>query len=158
MLSYSTHVFSEILLHFNWHCKGDRPLILPEWEEELYSLIREYCEKSRGVIFLGIGGASDHVHLVIQIEPLADIAGLAGKIKGASSHGINKRHGPGSLEWQRGYGVVSFAKRDLPGVLKYVGRQKEHHAQGTVRPILENCGNDSDPDDNADANANATKS
>ncbi len=50
---------------------------------------------------------------------------------------MDKASGRSSLNWQRGYGVVSFAKRNLPGLLKYVTCQKEHHKAGTVRPTLE---------------------
>ena len=32
------------------------------------------------------------------------------------------------LQWQTGYGVVSFGRKDLPWVIDYVRNQKEHHA------------------------------
>jgi hypothetical protein len=41
------------------------------------------------------------------------------------------------LEWQRGFGVVSFGKKQLPWVLQYIARQKEHHAAGRLQPRLE---------------------
>ena len=34
------------------------------------------------------------------------------------------------LEWQRGYGVVSFGKKHLDWVQNYIANQKEHHAAG----------------------------
>ena len=40
---------------------------------------------------------------------------------------------------QRGYGVVSFGKRNLDWVLDYVRRQREHHAGGQVQARLEAC-------------------
>src|SRR5437773_973671 len=108
MLSTSTHVFSEIYLHFNWHCHNDRRMISPEIETYLHGHIRNYCHKCKGVRFHGIGGTEDHVHLVIQVEPWVAIAELVGKLKGSSSHEINRKFGAGTLQWQRGYGVVSF--------------------------------------------------
>jgi len=35
---------------------------------------------------------------------------------------------------------VSFAKRDLPAVLRYVEIQKEHHQKGTINKMLESSG------------------
>lgn len=41
------------------------------------------------------------------------------------------------LQWQAGYGVVSFGTKDLEWVKAYVRNQKEHHARGTVQERLE---------------------
>jgi len=48
------------------------------------------------------------------------------------------------VDWQRGLGVVSFGKRQLPWVLDYIAKQKEHHAQGTTKRRLEQIGYDDD--------------
>jgi len=140
MLSASSHVFSEICLHFTWHCKDDRPFLRGPLEGALHAYMADYCDKTKGVKFFGIGNTSDHVHLVAQVEPDICPADWVGKIKGASSHDLNERLGPGSLQWQRGYGVVSFARRDMDAVLRYVARQKEHHGEGTANAILERHG------------------
>ena len=136
----SSHCFSEVYLHCNWHCIRDSPLLSPELEPELHDIIRQYCACLKGVHLRGIGGTETHVHLVIQIEPYVAISDLIGKIKGRSAHDVNEAHGINCLQWQRGYGVVSFAARDLPGVLRYVERQKEHHRNGTTRDPLEAYG------------------
>jgi putative transposase len=41
------------------------------------------------------------------------------------------------LDWQDGYGVVSFGTKDLPWIVEYIQNQKEHHAKGTIRDRLE---------------------
>jgi putative transposase len=41
------------------------------------------------------------------------------------------------LQWQTGYGVVSFGTGDLDWVKKYVADQKEHHANNTIHNRLE---------------------
>ena len=134
------HTFSEILIHYNWHCIRDRNLIMPSLEPVVHSEIIEYCRKSRGVHFLGVGGTSNHVHLVVQLEPYVGISEFVGRVKGANSHEINKRFGRDTLAWQRGYGVVSFAKKNLPWVLKYVQFQKEHHQAGSINETLKRNG------------------
>jgi REP element-mobilizing transposase RayT len=133
----SSHCFSEIFLHLNWHCLSDRPLIVPAVEPVLHKFLKHYCMETPGVFHHGSGGTADHVHMLIRIEPNVLISDFVGKLKGASSFEINKAFGKSSLNWQRGYGVVSFAKRNLPGLAEYVAHQKEHHAGGTVRPTLE---------------------
>jgi len=138
------HIFSEIFLHLNWHCRNDTPLITPRIEPSLHAFIQEYCAKIRGIHFKGVGGTDTHVHLAFQFEPFVGLTEFIGQVKGASSHEMNKRFGSGTLAWQRGYGIVSFSKKHLPGILRYVSLQKEHHSNGTTNPTLEDFGGDLD--------------
>ncbi len=63
---------------------------------------------------------------------------MAGKLKGASAHHVNHRLiNRRTFGWQTGYGVVSFGAKDLPWVVEYIQRQKEHHADGKTHDRLE---------------------
>ncbi len=42
-----------------------------------------------------------------------------------------------TLQWQTGYGVVSFGTRDLEWVKAYVRDQRKHHAEGRTFDRLE---------------------
>ena len=112
-------------------------MLTPAIEKIVFEEIQLKCVATDGVYFLGIGGTETHTHLIIGMEPLVVINTFIGKIKGASSYLVNKLISENTLEWQEGYGVVSFSKRDLPWVLEYVAKQKEHHAVGTLSEKLE---------------------
>lgn len=144
----SGHVFSDILLHLNWHCKNDRPMIGAEFESQLHALIEEYCRKTKGIHYQRVGGTADHLHLVFQMEPFVVLSDFIGQVKGYSSHEANKLLGAGTLKWQRGYGVVSFSRKHLNALIRYVKKQKEHHAGGTTNDILETYGKDTEEVDN----------
>ncbi|MEN6452051.1 MAG: hypothetical protein ABFC96_16295 [Thermoguttaceae bacterium] len=60
-------------------------------------------------------------------------------MKGACAHEANQLvgHGQSVLQWQTGYGVVSFGTRDLDWVKEYVRNQRQHHAQGKTFDRLE---------------------
>jgi putative transposase len=133
------HVFHEIFLHINWHTKGDLPMLAGPMEKMIHDCITGRCKQTKGVYFHEIGGTDDHVHLVVDIEPFLTLSKWLGQIKGGSSHDINKQHGRTMLDWQRGYGIVSFGKRNLPWVLDYVRNQRAHHAKGTTQSRLEEC-------------------
>jgi hypothetical protein len=64
---------------------------------------------------------------------------MVGALKGYSSHAVNHQLGRQKrmLEWQTGYGVVSFGTKDMEWVVDYIRRQKEHHACGAVHDRLE---------------------
>ena len=137
MIEGSSHIYSEIFLHTTWHCHENQPMINSDIETSLFKYIEEYCKKVKGVHFKGIGGTETHIHFVFQMEPFVSLSDLIGKIKGSSSHEVNMEFGKDSIKWQRGYGVVSFAKKNLGAVLKYVKNQKEHHKKGSINEILE---------------------
>lgn len=137
----SAHVFHEIYLHMNWHVKDDRPVLQPDIEAVVHQLLQERCRKIKGVYFHGIGGTETHIHLAINMEPHVAISEVVKELKGGSSHDANVHLGQHVLQWQRGYGVVSFGKKNLPWVLRYIAAQKEHHARGGGHERLECCGN-----------------
>jgi putative transposase len=140
MFSTSTHVYSEIYIHLNWHTKESRPFITPQAKPALYDYLENYCNKTKGIEFLGLGGIANHIHLAIQIEPFICLADWIGQIKGSSSHEIKTLANLTTFEWQRGYGALSFARRDLKNILAYLATQEHHHQQGTCNPTMENFG------------------
>ena len=136
----AAHVFHEIYLHFTWHTQDDLPLLKPGFEDDAYTFIRERCAQTEGAYFLGIGGTEDHIHLVVKLEPSIAPSTFLGDLKGACARAANKAAGRQVLRWQRGFGIVSFAKKHLKGVLAYVKNQKQHHAKGDLKTTLERSG------------------
>ena len=136
----SAHVFSEIFLHNNWHTDGDLPQLKPEIELFVHNYITNRCRETKGVFIEGVNGTEDHVHLAFRIEPHICISGLLGEIKGGSAFEANKHFGARTLTWQRGFGSVSFGKRQLKWVKDYIANQKEHHRCGTTFQRLEITG------------------
>jgi REP element-mobilizing transposase RayT len=141
----SKNVYSEINLHFVWYVKNNQPLISEAIEPGLWRFIRSYCLKTDGLIFHEVGGIEEHVHIAVTIPPTLTISEWIGMVKGASSHYVNhKLVNRKVLDWQRGYGVVSFGTKDLSWVINYIRNQKEHHAKGTTIDSLERITNDDD--------------
>jgi putative transposase len=139
----SNNVYSEINLHFVWHVKQSQPLICAAIEPGLYRFLRSYSLKTPGLIFHEVSGIETHVHIAVTIPPTEKVSEWIGKLKGASSHHVNHELvNRRLLDWQRGYGVVSFGTKDLPWVINYIRHQKEHHAKGTAVERLERITND----------------
>ncbi|MFC2170463.1 IS200/IS605 family transposase [Calditrichota bacterium] len=136
-MNRTLHNFSEIFIHIVWHCHDNRPLINEDIEPELYQFIEKYCRNTKGVYFKGLGGTPTHIHLAFQVEPHISFSDFIGKLKGASSHEMNNLFGKGAIQWQRGYGIVSFAKKNLSAIIKYIANQKEHHKKMTLNEVLE---------------------
>ena len=131
--------YSEIHLHIVWRTKESMPLLTPKIEALVHEYLRGRLISTRGVFVHEIGGTEDHVHLCVTIPPTILISEMVGQLKGSSSHEANQRLGVTNkvLDWQTGYGVVSFGTRNLEWVKRYIRNQKEHHAQGTLQSRLE---------------------
>jgi len=143
----SHNYYSEIYLHLTWHTKLSRPLLTPDVESLTWRCLREKAAALGDVQIHEIGGIETHVHLAISIEPTVTISEMVGALKGYSSHEVNRRLGMASrvLEWQTGYGVVSFGAKDLPWVVEYIKNQRAHHARGRAQDRLERITRFDDP-------------
>ena len=139
------NVYSEINLHITWHTKLNKPVLTGSVEQRLHHFLEHQVRKVKDVIFHAIGGIEDHIHLVASIPPSLLISEWIGKLKGGSSFYINHEIvNRKLLDWQEGYGVVSFGTKDLPWVIRYVKNQREHHAKGKVFKRLERITSDDD--------------
>jgi len=134
----SRRAYSEINLHITWHVKADAPILKDDIEQHLHRHLRERVLGDPDVYWRGCGGTDDHVHVVVSVSPAVLVSEWVGRLKGESSHYINHVIANRKvLEWQGGYGVVSFGTRDLPWVLEYVRDQRRLHAERRVHERLE---------------------
>jgi putative transposase len=135
----SRNYYSEINLHITWHTIGSRALLVPTIEAETHRFLRQRMIETPGVFVHEIGGTETHIHIAMTIPPTLTISDYIGQLKGASSHHINHTNPTRDklLEWQSGYGVVSFGTRNLNWVRNYVRNQKAHHAKGRIVDRLE---------------------
>ncbi len=129
--------YAEIYYHLVWATKGRNPSLTDNLRPRVYAFIRHKCSEV-GAFVHALGGVEDHVHLAVSVPPLKSVADFMESVKGASSHFINAELRPVEhFTWQRGYGVLTFARRDLPRVVAYIHNQRLHHSESTTWPSLE---------------------
>ncbi len=135
----SRNYYSEINLHIVWHAKDSSPLLLPDIEEFTHRWLKQRLVNTDGVYVHEIGGTENHVHLCVDIAPTLLISDFIGQLKGASSHEVNQHFALRGkvLQWQTGYGVVSFGTGDLEWVRDYIRNQRAHHGRGGIHDRLE---------------------
>jgi len=126
-----------IYVHLVWSTWDRYPLIHPDWEAKLYAVMKAEC-RGTGSVPVAIGGTADHVHMLVDMPPTLTVADLVKQIKGASSHLVNHELSLArNFKWQGAYGAFSLGKSDVPLVVDYIARQKEHHRDNTLDPDLE---------------------
>lgn len=135
----SRNYYSEINLHITWHTKESSPLLTPKIEPLVHRALRKRIIETEGAFVHEIGGIETHVHLAVSIAPTILISEWVGQLKGGVSHDVNQEAGMRQkvVEWQTGYGVVSFGTADLGWVENYIRNQRQHHERGSAVDRLE---------------------
>ena len=129
--------FTQLYLHLVWATWDRLPQITPGRQDPIYACIQNECSELR-CDALALGGIEDHVHLLVRFPTTISVAQLAKQVKGASSHMVAQKIDPLSgFKWQGGYGAFTVSRRELPRVVDYIARQKEHHQSSTLDPDLE---------------------
>jgi REP element-mobilizing transposase RayT len=120
------HTYCSSLFHCVFSTKERRKIIAPDVQSRLWpymgGIAREHKMKA-----LAVGGADDHVHLLLSLPSALPIAKAMREIKSASSHWMHETCGLPSFEWQEGYGAFSIGWSQVDATLAYIAGQPEHH-------------------------------
>ncbi|MCD4792106.1 MAG: IS200/IS605 family transposase [Bacteroidales bacterium] len=125
------NTYTQIHIQTIFAVQNRQCLIQPDWKDELYKyitgIIQNYDHK-----LLQINGMPDHIHIFFGMRPKQSLSDLMKKVKEDSSGWINKK---GFLRnhfsWQAGFGAFSYAKSQVPNVIRYIQNQEKHHKKET---------------------------
>jgi REP element-mobilizing transposase RayT len=81
-----------------------------------------------------VNGVSDHVHILIGLNPNVSISATVRDIKRASATFINEeRLCKHQFYWQEGYGSFTYSRSQISRVYRYIENQEQHHAKKKFR-------------------------
>jgi REP element-mobilizing transposase RayT len=118
------------LVHIVWATKYRAPVLDRSADEWLADTIAGLARVEKCVP-IAIGNADDHAHVLLEFPASVRISDAAWHMKGASSHAWNQRMSV-RLDWQNGYWSETLSPRGLPGLIRYVSRQRARHDVGCV--------------------------
>jgi REP element-mobilizing transposase RayT len=127
---------SLLYYHLVWTTRNRTPLLTPTTEPAILDYLR-WRAIGLGAAVFALGGATDHVHLVAAIPPRIAVASFVSQAQNSAASRFNRRTPEEPLVWADSYGAMTFDGKRLPYVIAYVERQTEHHAAGTIIPVLE---------------------
>jgi putative transposase len=119
------HTFDNILLHMIFSTHRRRPLIKPEFRDDLFAYLGGIIREMDGAALI-INGTADHVHMLMRIRPVQSSAQIARVVKANSSHWVHEKWAS-KFAWQTGYGVFSVSESNVAPVTKYIAEQEKHH-------------------------------
>ncbi len=124
--------YASLHFHIVFSTKNRLPLIDLSWEQRLH----EYLGGTAGGLDgfpQGIGGAQDHIHMLIGLKTTHCIATFVRELKKGASAWIHKELGISPFSWQEGYGVFSVSATARDQVKQYIANQREHHRRLSFR-------------------------
>ena len=120
-----SHTSGNILLHFIFSTAQRRPLIKPEFGDDLFAYLGGIVREMHGTPLI-INGVPDHVHMLIRVRPVHSAAEIVRVVKTNSSRWVREKHSS-QFAWQTGYGVFSVSESSVAPVTAYIAGQQEHH-------------------------------
>jgi putative transposase len=135
-------VFTQLYTHIVFAVKYRERLLKKEIRPEVFSYISGIISKRKHKS-ITINGVSDHIHMLIGLNPNDNISDLVATIKRSSSTLINQQNWfRGKFQWQDGYGGFSYSRSQLEKVYRYIENQETHHKKHRFRQeyikLLEN--------------------
>ncbi len=119
--------------HVIFSTKNREPWLLAEIEQRVWQFIGGIARKHR-MIALQVGGFADHIHALVTAPPTIAPFQIAQYLKGHSSKWIREEFSMlPNFGWQDGYAAFTVSKSNIPGVIKYIQNQREHHRKRTFQ-------------------------
>jgi len=131
------HSFISVHVHCVWTTKNRDPSLHSKLRERLWPYLGGIARENK-MKALAIGGAADHVHIVLSLPATLSVAKMVQLLKGNSSKWIHEAFSEmRSFEWQEGYGAFSIGVSAVDATRTYIQNQAEHHRRRTFREEFE---------------------
>ena len=131
------HSFISVHVHCVWTTKNRDPSLHSKLRERLWPYLGGIARENK-MKALAIGGAADHVHIVLSLPATLSVAKMVQLLKGNSSKWIHETFSEmRSFEWQEGYGAFSIGVSAIDATVAYIRNQTEHHRKRTFRQEFE---------------------
>lgn len=124
------NTYTQLHVQFVFAVKYRKALITKDWKERLHQYITGIIQSNQHKM-LCINCMPDHIHIFIGMRPTQSISSLIQNIKTETSKWIKEQKLSSYFAWQEGYGAFSYSKSHVPGVIRYIQNQEEHHKKET---------------------------
>lgn len=125
------------LYHIVISTKRREKTIPRELSEDLYRYIWSEV-KRHNCLLIRIGGMSNHIHLLIDLNPAVSLASLVRDIKANSSRWLNNDDRFSLFNgWSDGYFAETVSQSGRQNVIDYIKGQYDHHRYHTFSEELQ---------------------
>jgi putative transposase len=131
------HSFNSCLIHCVWSTKNRASFLDSELREHLWPYLGGIARENK-MKALAVGGAADHVHILISLPGTLSVAKAIQLLKGNSSKWMHATFPRlAGFAWQDGYGAFSIGVSGIEATAAYIRNQEDHHKKRTFRQEFE---------------------
>lgn len=119
-----SHSFAQNHLHVVFSTEARRGSISKEIRPNLWAYLAGIA-RNHGMLVSAVGGADNHIHLLLQLPADLQLAKAILLLKSNSSKWMSER--TKQFAWQKGNAALSVSASNLAAVTRYVQNQEAHH-------------------------------
>jgi REP element-mobilizing transposase RayT len=112
-----------IVFHLDKDC-----LIGEEWRKMFYKYLAG-CLRALKCDLEAIGGADDHVHLLVNLNSTDTLADVVCRLKLLSQSWVRRNISCRNFSWREDYQAFTVSSSQRGRVKRYILNQKQHHRQ-----------------------------
>lgn len=128
--------FLDLNCHIIFATRYRQPWIKEEWQPRLHAYIGGVL-RNHGAKPIAVGGAEDHVHLLVGLRGTHAISDLVRETKKSTSVWVKDEIHLPPFAWQDGYAAFSVGAESRENVIHYIANQQEHHRRHSALDELE---------------------
>lgn len=130
---YKTYLYAHVI----WAIRNKETRLSKPIRVVLFSHLQKTAEE-KGIKIIQVGGAADHVHVLVQLHPAQNLAQVIRQLKAESSDWLNATQLlPPGFEWEEEYAAYSVSPSAVKQVMDYLDRQEEYHKTKSLEAELE---------------------
>ena len=129
---------TKLLIHIVFATEHRFPYIPQEFKRDLYNYIFGIL-KNKDCYTYRINGMTDHVHILIDLNPTIALADLVRDVKRSSSLWMKENENfSNTAKWGKGYYAMSLGSDNLDACINYIKNQETHHISADFMMEAEN--------------------
>jgi len=130
---YKTYLYAHVI----WAIRNKETRLSKPIRVVLFAHLQKTAEE-KGIKIIQVGGADDHVHVLVQLHPAQNLAQVIRQLKAESSDWLNATQLlPQGFEWEEEYAAYSVSPSAVKQVMDYLDRQEEYHKTKSLEAELE---------------------
>ncbi|MCU0413087.1 MAG: transposase [Ignavibacteriaceae bacterium] len=127
------NTYTQIYIQIVIVVKGRHCLIPDLKKETFYKYITGIIQNKKHKL-ISINGISNHIHVLIGLNPSESLSDLVKEVKRCSTNFINEQKWLRvKFNWQEGFGAFSYSRSQLDRVIDYFRNQELHHKRKSFR-------------------------
>ena len=131
--------YTQLYIQLVFAVKYRRALLLDEIRPDIFKYMGGIIAAMNHKPLI-INGPSNHVHILLGLNPSKSISETVLNIKRSTSLYINRKKLCASkFAWQEGYGAFSYSKSQIDRVYHYIQNQEQHHKKKTFKKECKGC-------------------